>query len=268
MSGKNDTLSAGVESQTGRSVRLAFGHRTASPRASVMTAILSLAVISAGWFTGAQAQAAPIAKGRSIKARVSADAVAPEVVALNSEAQHRLSDIGYWSNWAGAKQSEQMRFAILAFQRVQGRAQNGKLDAAELEALKTAARPTPRETGYAHIEVDLTRQVLMVVNADNTVSMTLPISSGSGKLFSEQGKTHRAVTPRGRFTVYNKIQGWRKAPLGMIYYPCYFNEGIAIHGSGSIPNYPASHGCVRIPIVTAKQLAESAPIGTTVLVYD
>ena len=89
----------------------------------------------------------------------------------------------------------------------------------------------PRETGYAHVEVDLSRQRLSVVDDSGRVVKTLPVSSGSGKWFTSEGRTRRAITPRGRFTVDRKIAGWHKSPLGMLYYPIYINQGVAIHGS-------------------------------------
>ena len=199
-------------------------------------------------------------------------APAPAAAGLTAEivnkAQQHLSAIGYWAGPAGDKAAERTRYAILAFQRVERRNQTGKLDAAGAYAALSASRPTPRETGYSHIEVDLQRQVLFVVDQKIGVTLVLPVSSGSEKLYTFEGKTSRAVTPRGRFTVYRKVDGWRKAPLGMIYYPNYFDEGWAIHGSASVPNYPASHGCIRIPIATAKELSDITPVGTVVLIYD
>jgi lipoprotein-anchoring transpeptidase ErfK/SrfK len=128
--------------------------------------------------------------------------------------------------------------------------------------------PVPRETGYAHVEVDLSRQQLLVVDDAGCVVYTLPVSTGSGRLFTFEGITRRAVTPTGRFTVLRKITGWREAPLGMLYYPNYLTEsGIAIHGSSSVPARPASHGCIRIPNAAAKAFSDMTPIGTVVLVY-
>jgi len=124
----------------------------------------------------------------------------------------------------------------------------------------------PRETGYAHVEVDLSRQRLCVVDASGRVVKTLPVSSGSGKWFTCEGRTRRAITPRGRFTVDRKIAGWHKSPLGMLYYPIYINQGVAIHGSASVPRRPASHGCIRIPMSAAKEIFNVTPIGTVVLV--
>ena len=125
----------------------------------------------------------------------------------------------------------------------------------------------PRETGYAHVEVDLSRQRLSVVDGSGCVVKTLRVSSGSGKLFTCEGRTRRAVTPKGRFIVDRKIPGWHKSPLGMLYYPMYINRGVAIHGSSSVPSRPASHGCIRIPMSAAKEFFDVTPIGTVVLVY-
>jgi len=133
----------------------------------------------------------------------------------------------------------------------------------------TRARPTsvaPHETGYPHVEVDLSRQRLSVVNDSGSVVKTLPVSSGSGKLFTSEGRTRRAITPTGRFTVTRKIAGWHKSPLGMLYYPMYINQGVAIHGATSVPRRPASHGCIRIPMSDAKAFFDETPIGTVVLV--
>ena len=46
--------------------------------------------------------------------------------------------------------------------------------------------------------------------------------------------------------------GWETGPLGDLYNPLYFNGGIAFHGAYSVPGYPASHGCVRIPMNAAE----------------
>ena len=125
----------------------------------------------------------------------------------------------------------------------------------------------PLKTGYSHIKVDLSRQVLSVVDSSGNVLKVLPISTGSGKWYISEGERRRAVTPRGHFTVYRKIAGWRKSPLGLMYYPVYIVGGIAIHGSPSVPRSPASHGCIRIPMYAAKAFHDSTPVGTPVHVY-
>jgi cell wall hydrolase len=184
------------------------------------------------------------------------------------EAEEALSNLGYWTGPIDGKVDQATRDALIAFQKVEGRATTGRLTQGELSAIRSASRPSPLETGYAHIEADLDRQVLFVVGADGAVSKVLPISSGSGEEFTSEGWTRRAVTPTGRFKVYRKVDGWRKAPLGSIYYPNYFLSGVAIHGSPSVPTRPASHGCIRIPVFAAKEFSEMTPNGTVVVVHS
>ena len=84
----------------------------------------------------------------------------------------------------------------------------------------------------------------------------------------DHGQVHRARTPTGSFKVLRKINGWRKSSLGLLYYPNYIHNGIAIHGSPAVPTHPASHGCIRIPMFAAEDIARQLPVGTIVLIYD
>src|SRR5205807_5474771 len=62
--------------------------------------------------------------------------------------------------------------------------------------------------------------------------------------------------------------GWEKSPLGWLYNSQYFNGGIAIHGSSSVPGYAASHGCVRIPMSAAEWFPDRVSLGTPVYVVS
>ncbi len=53
-----------------------------------------------------------------------------------------------------------------------------------------------------------------------------------------------------------------------MYYSNYISGGVAIHGYPNVPNTPASHGCIRIPIFAAREVSGLMPVGTIVLVYD
>jgi hypothetical protein len=184
------------------------------------------------------------------------------------EAEQRLSDLGYWTGPLDGTLDTASRQALIAFQKVQGRQRTGKLTQADLQAMRTAMRPIPRRTNYAHIEIDLGRQVLFIVDAQGSVTHILPVCTGNEKFYVDHGQTHRAHTPRGKFTVLRKIAGWRRSSLGLLYYPNYIHNGIAIHGSLAMPVYPASHGCIRIPMFASKALSEMTPVGTEVLVYE
>ena len=185
-----------------------------------------------------------------------------------AEAQRRLAELGYWIEGSDGRWNAASRHGLIAFQKVEGRPRTGRLTVAELQALNAASRPSPRETGFAHIEVDLKRQVLFMVDEDGTVSKILPVSTGNGKMFEIEGDTLPAVTPPGRFRIYRKLPGMRKSPLGLLYYPNYILGGIAIHGNGSVPATPASHGCIRIPMFSAVEFSEITPIGLQVIVYS
>jgi hypothetical protein len=185
-----------------------------------------------------------------------------------SEARELLDQLGYWVNLEVMGNEASLRHALIAFQKIESRDRTGVLTAEDLEALRVAQMPQALETGYPHIEVDLHRQVLFVVDVAGVLLRILPISSGSGEFFTEGGETRQAITPTGRFKVYRKIEGWRKSPLGLLYYPNYFYGGVAIHGNPSVPAHPASHGCIRIPMFASREFSEIATIGMVVIVYD
>ena len=182
-------------------------------------------------------------------------------------AERRLSDLGYWTGPVDGVFDEGSRSALIALQKWEGRSITSKLTREELEAMKTAVAPTPRDGGYEHVEVDVDRQVLMLVGEDGTIRV-LPVSTGNDKQFLDQGQMSVAYTPRGRFVVYDKTYGWENGDLGSIYYANYISGGVAIHGYLTVPTTPASHGCIRIPMFAAREVSRLLPVGTIVLVYD
>lgn len=185
-----------------------------------------------------------------------------------TEARELLGQLSYWIDLEAKGLDASLRHALIAFQKIEGRKRTGLLTAEELQALRNAKRPQPREWGFPHIEVDLARQVLFVVDCCGAILRTLPISSGSGEWFTEGGRTRQAITPVGRFKVKWQIKGWRKSPLGLLYYPNYFYDGVAIHGNPAVPPVPASHGCIRIPMFAAKEFSEMAKVGMDVIIYN
>jgi lipoprotein-anchoring transpeptidase ErfK/SrfK len=187
-----------------------------------------------------------------------------------SEARQRLAELGYWVAPAAAKKGhdDSFRHALMAFQKVEGLKPTGRLAVADLKKLRVAERPRPRFTGGPRVEVDLLRQVLFLVNEGGEVERVLPVSSGNGKPFEAEGWERDAITPIGRYFIQRKVEGWRKSALGELYYPNYILGGIAIHGSPSVPAYPDSHGCIRIPMYAAEEFSRITPVGLEVLVYD
>lgn len=88
-----------------------------------------------------------------------------------------------------------------------------------------------------HAEGNLTLQLLALADGGK-VDAIFPISSGKPS----------TPTILGDFQVYDRVPGY--LPDGM-YYSNFFYNGYAIHGYDPAPDYPASHGCLRLPIVDA-----------------
>jgi peptidoglycan hydrolase-like protein with peptidoglycan-binding domain len=183
------------------------------------------------------------------------------------EAERRLFEMGYWTGVVDGLFDPATQSALVAFQKWEGRPVTGQLTPEELDAIRASSSPKARDPGYAHVEVDLDRQVLLLVNDAGGVRI-LPVSTGSGESFVDEGQTSIAYTPRGRFLVYQKDVGWQSGPLGSTYYANFISGGVAIHGSRSVPFQPASHGCIRIPIFAAREMSKLLTLGTIVLVYD
>lgn len=148
--------------------------------------------------------------------------------------------------------------AVYAFQKVHGLPRTGAVDARFWQALANPRHPEPRFASPAtHIEVNKGLQVLYVVRRSK-IAMIVPISTAG---------ISGTFTPVGRFAVYRKVVGFDPSPLGTLYDPLYFTGGYAIHGNPSVPPYPASHGCVRVPMWVAPLLYRTIPYGETVYVY-
>ena len=144
--------------------------------------------------------------------------------------------------------------AVMAFRKVQGLPRTQDVNAAVWHALSDPRLFVPRSHAKGfHIEVDQTRQVLATVQ-DGEVQAIFHVSTG------------KASTPTrdGTFHVFSKLAGFSSKGL---YYPSFFDEGRAIHGWTDVPNYPASHGCVRVPYWIATWIFGLDPIGTPVIIY-
>jgi peptidoglycan hydrolase-like protein with peptidoglycan-binding domain len=191
-----------------------------------------------------------------------------EAGASVSVLQQRLTDLGYWLGAPDGSYGQLTRQAVMAFQKAEGLARDGIAGPETRGRLATAGRPVSR-TGGTGIEIDLARQVLLVVQGGQ-VRWAFNTSTGNGEAYTgSSGGSAIAATPPGQFTIQRQIDGYREAPLGTLYRPKYFNGGIAVHGSGSIPATPASHGCARLTNAAMDLLWSSgvAEIGTPVTVY-
>lgn len=194
----------------------------------------------------------------SVTATTAGPAASTVADAELAERQRRLDGLGYWLGEIDGQLGSRTSHAVTAFQKAEGLSRTGRLDGATVAQLEVAARPQPRSSAGRVLEIDLQRQILLVVY-DGRVEWVLDIATGAAS----------TPTPPGEFAVYREIDGYRHAPLGTLYRPKYFNGGIALHGYTSVPPEPASHGCVRLTYAAMDHLWESnlAPIGSPVWVY-
>jgi hypothetical protein len=169
--------------------------------------------------------------------------------------QHRLSAAHYVVGAPGVYDAQTQQ-AVMAFRKMAGLARNFVADAQVFDAL--AAGQGTFVIRYPsqgrHIEADLTHQVLALIGADGAVQELYQLSSGKPS----------TPTALGDFAVYDKTPGVNN--VGMVD-SSYFNGGDAIHGYPEVPNYPASHGCLRVWIPDALAIYDWAVLDTPVDVY-
>ena len=104
-----------------------------------------------------------------------------------------------------------------------------------------------------HVEFDWSRQVLVLADHGKPYR-TYHVSSG------------KPSTP----TVFGSYRFYRQEPgtnsHGMVY-SSYFIGGYAIHGYASVPNFAASHGCLRVPIPNAVSIYSWIDLGDPIHTY-
>ena len=143
------------------------------------------------------------------------------------------------------------RDALYAFQKVRGLPRDGMAGPRVWRALLKARDPLAAVPRGNHIEIDKARQVLFEVRRGRVVQVVHVSTGATGN------------TPLGRWRVYRKSPGFNSLSM---YYTLYFLRGFAVHGYHSVPTWPASHGCVRLPIWFAPRLYRRWSVGSIVWV--
>ena len=150
----------------------------------------------------------------------------------------------------------QTELAVDAYHRLLGRGTSMSLDPGTLTSLLNGRGRfvvhDPQDG--KHVEGDLGHQLLALIQGSK-VQRIYPISSGKPS----------TPTILGRYHVYLRTPGY--LPDGM-YYSSFFVRGYAIHGYNPAPDYPASHGCMRLPISDAISVYDWLNYGDVVDVYQ
>jgi peptidoglycan hydrolase-like protein with peptidoglycan-binding domain len=184
--------------------------------------------------------------------------------------QRRLASLKYYPGAIDGSFGPDTEEAVWAFQEVNRIPVTGVIDAATKRALvhpKTYQSEDPRQDS-TRVEVNQALEVLVLYKKDK-IALISHVSTGGGYWYDCGGSECQAVTPNGNYTTTVFMPGWIQVPLGEMYNPVFFISTVyAIHGDTYVPVYPASHGCVRIPMDIAQffHTLVSTP-GTEVFVY-
>jgi L,D-transpeptidase catalytic domain len=147
------------------------------------------------------------------------------------------------------------RLAIAAFRKVNNMARNMSYKPVIFQKLlqgKGAFRPRYRTEH--HVEVDISRQVMALVD-DDKVDAVFHVSTGKPS----------TPTVRGTYHFYRKDPGYNSEGM---YYSVYFIRGYATHGYNPVPMHEAaSHGCVRNPIPFSVFIYNWIHLGDPIHIY-
>ena len=168
--------------------------------------------------------------------------------------QRTLRSLGFATPVSGHYDGGTAR-ALVAFRKTNSMSRNGFADVAVYAKVlrRQGAFRLRHPRAGRHVEFDWSRQVLVLARGGRAWRV---YHSASGT----------AATP----TVFGGFRFYRKSPgtnaKGMVH-SSYFIGGYAIHGYMSVPNYPASHGCLRVPIPNARDIFNNIALGERIFVY-
>jgi len=104
-----------------------------------------------------------------------------------------------------------------------------------------------------HVEVSLSKQVMALIKNGKPFAI-YPVSTGKPS----------TPTITGHYEMYRQEPGTNSH--GMVY-SWYWHNGYAVHGYAEVPNYAASHGCVRTFIADQPRIYEQLQFGESIFVY-
>jgi hypothetical protein len=104
-----------------------------------------------------------------------------------------------------------------------------------------------------HAEVPLDKQVLVLIKGGKPFAI-YPVSTGKPS----------TPTVTGHYEFYRQEPGYNSEGM---YYSFYWHNGYAVHGYAEVPNYAASHGCVRTFIADQPRIYEELNYGESIFVW-
>ena len=224
---------AGCTAETGSAAPAAFTNptATAAPAAKAVTT----RVVTPAVYTPPTRNLAPGMQGADVKAL-----------------QERLSSLKYYPGAIDGQFGGDTQAALWAFQEINGLTVTGVVDAATKQALvHPRIYESPSYAGQRATRVEVSQALeVLVLFKNNQIELISHVSSGGGYYYDcGSGGCAQAVTPNGTYSTTAFMPGWVQVPLGEMYNPVFFISTVyAIHGDTYVPQGPASHGCVRVPM--------------------
>jgi hypothetical protein len=144
---------------------------------------------------------------------------------------------------------------VLAYRKVNGLARSSRAGKGLVKrAFAGKGEYEVRHPGAGeHLEAPLSKQVLVFAKGDKPFAV-YPVSSGKSS----------TPTVTGHFTFIRTEPGYNSHGM---YYSFYFYGGYAVHGYESVPDYPASHGCIRTFIADQPEIYERINYGESIFVF-
>ncbi len=181
------------------------------------------------------------------------------------EVQQNLRRLGVYITVDGVE-GPRTRQAVCAARRLlrYKRVSRNKITLKDVTAIRKATKWTKPRHGNTYLWIDRRCQMLYQAKGGRFIRV----------LKASTGKPGHA-TPGGTYSITWRWPGWHDSSVypsdsgnGNMYNSMYFKSGgYAVHGSRSVPYYPASHGCVRVTVGGANKLWDSVPVGTKVIIF-
>jgi hypothetical protein len=165
-----------------------------------------------------------------------------------------MREMGYIANSGKCFGGKTAR-GVLAYRKVNGMSRISRAGAGLVRSVFSGegAYKVRYPGAGTHVEAPLDKQVLVFAKGDKAVAI-YPISSGKSS----------TPTVTGHFEFIRTEPGYNSHGM---YYSFYFYGGYAVHGYESVPDYPASHGCLRTFIADQPEIYERIQFGEDIFIW-
>ena len=165
-----------------------------------------------------------------------------------------MAKLGYVSG-GGSCFSDRLGREVLAYRKVNGMSRNEHAGAGVVKRVfggRGGYRVRHPDAGE-HAEVPLDKQVLVLAKGSRPFAI-YPVSTGKPS----------TPTVTGQYSFYRQEPGYNSEGM---YYSFYWHNGYAVHGYAEVPDYAASHGCVRTFIADQPRIYEQLKYGEPIFVF-